>query len=188
MISHLGIDYGSRFAGTTAICFDDGKALQLVQSVKKQNADAFCAAHIHTLRPAFVMIDAPLSLPQAYFGKGDDFFFRKCDRELGAMSPMFLGGLTARAMQLRSQWSSIPFFETWPRRVKQHFAVDDHLSEAGKRALIADHIMASAGMEAISPILSQHAFDALLAWYAGWLKTQNRIQSVGQEDEGLIWF
>jgi uncharacterized protein len=44
------------------------------------------------LQPARIFMDAPLSLPQVFFGpSGNEFFYRRCGRELKAMSPMFLG-------------------------------------------------------------------------------------------------
>ncbi len=101
----VGIDYGAKLAGTTAISFVENNQIKTVQSVRKQNADTFCLDWISRLKPDFIMIDAPLSLPLAYFGKGDDYFYRQADRELKAMSPLFLGGLTARAMRLANQWS-----------------------------------------------------------------------------------
>lgn len=89
---HLGIDYGSKLAGTTAICYQEGDALTIIQSEKKQDADRFINDTVESLKPEQIFIDAPLSLPAAYFGNGDDYFYRDCDRQLKAMSPMFLGG------------------------------------------------------------------------------------------------
>ena len=37
---HLGIDYGSKLAGTTVICFEKNKQLHFLQSEKKKDADA----------------------------------------------------------------------------------------------------------------------------------------------------
>ena len=36
---HFGIDYGSKLAGTTVICFAHNKHLEFIQSEKKQDAD-----------------------------------------------------------------------------------------------------------------------------------------------------
>jgi hypothetical protein len=104
----LSIDYGSKLAGTTAVCFEKNNQLHLAQSVKKQDADAWLRQLISTKKPAAVYIDAPLSLPGVYRGEGSDYFYRAGDRAVGAMSPMFLGGLTARAMQLRAAFPAIP--------------------------------------------------------------------------------
>lgn len=50
-----------------------------------------------------VCIDAPLSLPGVYFDKNKfhDYLYRKCDNACKAMSPMFVGAFTARAIQLQ---------------------------------------------------------------------------------------
>ena len=116
---HFGIDYGSKLAGTTVICFDENEKLNFRQSEKKQDADAFLEKLISEKQPDSVFIDAPLSLPNAYFGKGEDYFYRKCDREVGGMSPMFLGGLTARAIKLKSKSETpeCPFYEIYPAQL-----------------------------------------------------------------------
>ena len=90
---HFGIDYGSKLAGTTVITYDIDRVLYQLQSDKKSDADKFVLNHVTDLKPDAIYLDAPLSLPKAYFGEGDDFFYRKGDKELRAMSPMFLGGL-----------------------------------------------------------------------------------------------
>jgi len=59
---HLGIDYGSKLAGTTAICVKIEGHLDLFQSGKKQDADLFISKIIHQYQPEKVFIDAPLSL------------------------------------------------------------------------------------------------------------------------------
>jgi predicted nuclease with RNAse H fold len=100
---HFGIDYGSKMAGTTVITYNQDNVLYQRSSVKNGDADAFILDCVTELQPGQIYIDAPLSLPLACFGKGTDFFYREADRKLKAMSPMFLGGLTARAMKLRLQ-------------------------------------------------------------------------------------
>ncbi|MCB0644589.1 MAG: DUF429 domain-containing protein, partial [Phaeodactylibacter sp.] len=120
-----GIDYGSKRAGTTALALlDTGASLQLFQSGKGEDADAFLLKHLRQRQPTKVFMDAPLSLPGVYRYESDaysDYFYRAADRELQAMSPMFLGGLTARAMQLQQQLSAekITVYETYPARLAQ---------------------------------------------------------------------
>ena len=102
---HIGIDYGAKLAGTTAICFEQSGQLKIWQSEKKKDADKFVQESIKQLQPTTVFIDAPLSLPLAYFGEGENYFYRECDKILKGMSPMFLGGLTARAMRLAKPYT-----------------------------------------------------------------------------------
>lgn len=193
MITHLGIDFGARYAGTTALCFVMGKFLHVVQSTRKQDADEFCRQHISLLKPDFVMIDAPLSLPLVYRGTsassaeaGTDFFFRHADRQLNAMSPMFLGGLTARAMQLASLFdpAGIPFFETWPARIRHYFGAEQRPDQE----TLNNQLLKLTGF-GLSPgsQLTQHGTDSILAWYAGWLKINGMLRAYGHESEGLIW-
>lgn len=178
-------------AGTTAICYCEHDSIRLVQSAKRQDADAFCESYLNKFYPTFVMIDAPLSLPGVYQNRGDDYFFRQCDRELGAMSPMFLGGLTARAMRLSQVWmkKGIVFYETWPRRVAGRFGFGQSsgLDERSVKAIV-QQIEAETACSLAATIPSQHAFDALLAWYAGWCAESKKIQRAGSDEEGWIYY
>lgn len=193
MISHIGIDFGARYAGTTAICHVDNGCLRVVQSVKKQDADEFCRQMISRLKPDFVMIDAPLSLPAAYFRQVSpddnpdaDFFFRQADRQLKAMSPMFLGGLTARAMQLAFYFRrmEIPFYETWPTYIRKYFGS----AERPQAGLLDAELRKATGMGLQDELqLSPHGIDSILAWYAGWIKIRGVSAVYGNQTEGLVW-
>ncbi|MBK9291719.1 MAG: hypothetical protein IPM52_08855 [Bacteroidetes bacterium] len=190
---HFGIDYGARFAGTTAVCFDLGSSLLILQAAKKQDADAFCRDQISARKPSFVMIDAPLSLPRVYtkprdavFSPEDDYFFREADRQLGAMSPMFLGGLTARAMQLSAFFAAqgIPFFETWPSRLRSYFGSENR----PECDVLAAQLKKLTGFELVADkAISPHGIDSALAWFAGWLKMHGRSNVYGSEAEGVVW-
>ena len=184
----IGIDFGAKLAGTTAICEvgEDG-LLHFRQSLKKQDADAWLQEVLQEQRPSAVYIDAPLSLPGVYGGTGGDYFYRACDRQVNAMSPMFLGGLTARAMRLRSCFMDIPFYEIYPG----HY-VREHLPEAVNYK--------KSDLEAFCRLLaaklplswkhdpqSWHQADAALAWFSGWRHRHGLASSFGDEAEGLIF-
>ena len=101
-MKHIGIDYGSKMAGTTVIAYLKSGKLHFAQSQKKKDADLFVENWVAQHQPRAIFLDAPLSLPGVYTEPEayDDYFYRAGDRLLRAMSPMFLGGLTARAMRL----------------------------------------------------------------------------------------
>lgn len=186
---HIGIDYGSKLAGTTVICFEINEKIHLIQSEKKRNADAFLKKWILENQPNQVFIDAPLSLPNAYFGKGQDFFYRKCDRAVGGMSPMFLGGLTARAMRLKSELASpnCSFYEIYPAQLIR--IIFPAFKEKKTPKVLPDFL------EKLVPILpiplfempkNWHQVDAVLAWYSGWRYNKGEAVSYGEDEEGLI--
>lgn len=192
---HFGIDYGSKLAGTTAICFEKSKQLYVLQSIKKKDADTFVRQQINDLKPTHVFLDAPLSLPQIYVQPNKDnttpdFFFRSCDKSLRAMSPMFLGGLTARAMKLSYQYlnSNVLFFETYPSfLVKTLFP--ETIIYKKKTVEIKSFI------ELLQPSLpfqlgtlptNWHQVDAILAWLSGHRFLQGIAQQVGEKSEGII--
>ncbi len=190
-MTHIGIDYGAKLAGTTAICYLQDKQLQFAQSVRQKDADAFVAEWIPNLKPSAIYLDAPLSLPLAYLGKGEDFFFRKCDSELKAMSPMFLGGLTARAMQLKSRFSDYKFHETYPA------ALAKMISESADRKWKQSHENFEPFVELLLDFLpysfavtpdNWHQVDASLAWLSGHRHDKGDVIIVGRLDEGLILY
>jgi predicted nuclease with RNAse H fold len=122
----VGIDFGAKMAGTTVITYLQGEKFVLFASEKNKDADTFIESFFESTfskeLPSVVCIDAPLSLPGVYRGlEGyDDYFYRRADRALNAMSPMFLGGLTARAMRLHNRLKAsgkpngISLVETYP--------------------------------------------------------------------------
>ena len=160
----IGIDYGSKLAGTTAVAYLENAKLQLVQSEKKQDADHFLSEIISRLSPKSVFIDAPLSLPAAFYGKGDDYFYRKADRECKAMLPMFLGGLTARAMKLKAQNADRNFYEVYPGMLARDvldlgeaYAKKDKFSNQHQSALLKQ-----LEVELHEDLSNWHQFDAVL--------------------------
>ena len=98
-----GVDFGAQLSGNTVVAVNTGSIVSLHRPKKGEETDSWIVKLLTELNPALVAIDAPLSLPGIYLEpkKYTDYFYRACDRELQAMSPMFLGGLTARAMRLK---------------------------------------------------------------------------------------
>lgn len=188
---HLGIDYGAKLAGTTAICFAKNEQLQVIQSEKKKDADIFIQQAIQKLAPTSIFIDAPLSLPLAYFGEGDNYFFRSCDKELKGMSPMFLGGLTARAIQLMKapENSSIPFFETYPTQIVAHYLTKT-IGYKKQKIFLSNFINILESQLplklAVAPS-NWHQVDSILAWWTGWRFKNGSVKVYGIEKEGLIY-
>ncbi len=190
-MNHIGIDYGSKFSGTTAICYVEDKKLHFAQSVKGEDADAFVEKMIKELAPKAVYIDAPLSLPAAYFNKGDDFFFRKCDKELDTKSPMSIGRLTATAMQLQDKYDGkkMTFHETLPS------ALGTMLSEAAERVwnqkkknlepfceLLAEHLP----LPFAEKVDNWHQVEAALAYLSGLRHIDGKAEVIGDVEEGVI--
>ena len=186
---HLGIDYGSKLAGTTAICYQEGDELKVIQSEKKKDADKFILEHVNRLSPAKIFIDATLSLPLAYFDKGDDYFYRSCDRELKAMSPMFLGGLTARAMRLTKNLSSqnIQCFEAYPGGLVVELGdlKKDYTKKSMVNTSFLEVLSKQVGLK-INGTGSWHQIDAVLCWLSGKRYEDGKAKIIGEENEGLI--
>ena len=185
---HFGIDYGSKLAGTTAICYNQDHQLFVLNSKKKKNADEFIASAIAELKPSAIYLDAPLSIPAAYYGKGSSFHYRNCDRETSAMSPMFLGGLTARAMSLRKENEKLPFYECYPSyfvrsivNAKDHYNKKEGIPNDQILQLIQNHLDLK-----IPAIESYHQLDSVICWLSGMRHIKNEHVALGDEDEGLI--
>lgn len=189
---HIGIDFGAKMAGTTAICMGrGGENLQVVCSKKGQDADAFLHAALEGKAPATVCIDAPLSLPLAYQKNmpASDFFYREADRQIKAMSPLFLGGLTARACRLAHEWSRQGFsvFEGYPggfiKTLKQVPAYKTSKADLPAFRVFLEKTLG----QAVPELNSWHEADAVLAWWIACRINQNKANSIGDPNEGLIW-
>jgi uncharacterized protein len=183
---HLGVDFGAKLAGTTAVCFEENGQLHLLQISKKQDADAWLRQFIAEQKPDAVFMDAPLSLPSVYKGFGSDYHYRACDRAVGAMSPMFLGGLTARAMQLRAAFPTVPFYEVYPaHHVRLRFA--HAMGYKTDLNTFLEKLEAALPHPFVKQPQNWHQVDAVLAWLTGWRHGYNEASRFGDELEGLIW-
>lgn len=186
-----GIDFGSRKAGTTAICWYH-QQLQLASVKKGDDADRFLVEWVETMQPSYVFIDAPLSIPSAIIGKGNDYMYRQCDRDLHAMSPMFLGGLTARAIRLKDLWQAqgVPVYEVYPGGcVRNSYASLMQFYKKDIQAFVSRffEMLPYVHGTNFSPA-NWHEVDAILAWEIGSRYLKNRAQVVGLPEEGLIYF
>lgn len=193
----LAIDFGSRFAGTTVVVHrrdhQPGNPLTFLASAKKQDADTMVLDLLGTLPKARVFLDAPLSLPGVYRDlPGDDFddyHYRRADRALNAMSPMFLGGLTARAMRLAAAHPPVTFHETYPAAQAKRLGLPKtqykkslaHLPEltAQLAPLIQAHFDPT-------HVTTWHHFDALLAWLSAERFARGEAETHGHPVEGVI--
>ena len=188
MVTHLGIDYGSKLAGTTSVCWMEHDKLSIKQSSKKENADEMIEDLLNHLKPEFIFIDCPLTLPSAYYGEGDDFFYRRCDKELRAMSPMFLGGLTARGMRLKHKCKSFHWHEVYPKALVEHFNLHETYQKKNKNDIQAfiENLNTCYSFNLLEKIETWHSVDSLLAWISGSRYLKKQHHTIGTEKEGLI--
>ena len=188
----FGVDYGSRLAGTTAICYREGDAYVFCQSAKKQDADKFLQDFFSTYDNGLVAIDAPLSLPKVY-GQPDrfsDYHYRKCDREVAAMSPMFLGGLTARAMSLANTLrNTMEVVEVYPKllSMKLNLPQGEYKKDPSSIERLTETVTRESGVTMKKPPQNWHQFDALLACLSGERVRNGTAQAYGDPEEGLIY-
>ncbi len=184
----VGVDYGSKLAGTTVICYHSDSGFVILQSEKNQDADLWLKEQLSKINPQVVFFDAPLSLPGAYFKRGDDFYYRESDRLCKAMSPMFLGGLTARAIKLKSELLQFVFHECYPGALaRQVYKLGDHYNKKKSLTIQAVESIISHIPVNEKPVLSNwHQFDALLCWLTGHRHTNGESILLGDSEEGLI--
>lgn len=204
----MGVDFGSKKAGTTVAVYKsaDSSTLHCLGSRKGQDADTMLINLCGTLKPGLVALDAPLSLPGVYreLEGMRNFHYRHADHELMAMSPMFLGGLTARAISLACRlrhmgWTVI---ETYPARA---FAVFTETELLPKKPEVQDlvgfaerlhqdegHTEIQAYLGTVDPrgfewLVDRHHFDAYLAWIAAARHALDKARAYGDKVEGQIW-
>lgn len=194
---HAGIDYGSKLAGTTAVAMLQQDSLQVWQSVRGQDADLWLLRLLQELNPIAAFIDAPLSLPHVYStpvpaDAAADYFYRASDREVKAMSPMFIGGLTARAMRLRAtlqQDTGIALVETYPSQLVRLCWPEEKAYKKGAKptAQHMEWLMEQVEVPMAQPQLENwHQFDAVLAWHSGQRFYTGKTKVYGTAAEGQI--
>ncbi|MBS3806633.1 MAG: hypothetical protein KGY60_03950 [Bacteroidales bacterium] len=193
MATLWGIDYGKKLSGNTVICIKKGSGIEFLKAEKDQDADRFILEQIEHHTPRRIFIDAPLTLPGAYYDNQayDDFFFRQCDQQLGAMSPMFLGGLTARAIRLKNLLSAmnIELRETYPKALASQLRLKKCGYRRGKENLdhCCERIMESSDLYFDkTSVISWHHLDALLALISAFRHEQKLSYTFGDPGEGQI--
>jgi len=189
MVKWIGVDYGSKLAGTTAIYFLNNNELHCLQSEKKSDADSFLTSYINRNNVENVFLDAPLSLPGAYFGKGDAYFYRECDKLTKAMSPMFLGGLTARAIKLKDSLDNVLFFETYPAYLIKQILKwkEDYRKKEKINFTIIESFKKLLPYKLSHIPENWHQFDALACWYSGYRFFNGSSIQIGKKNEGVIF-
>lgn len=194
----VGIDFGAKMAGTTVLAVFDNAEVAFICSKKGSSADLLVRSTLSKGGPGTIAIDAPLSLPAVYRdnyvarsgAEGSDYHFRACDKALGAMSPMFLGGLSARAMEL-SAWlrgKNFEVVETYPRASALRIGLDHtgYKNDGASVVRCADAISEECGFTLQRTPVTWHEIDALLALSSAIRHREGKCQSYGSLEEGLI--
>lgn len=184
-----GVDYGAKKSGNTAVAISNGFKISIYQAEKGADSDRWLNKLLVKYPPYFVAIDAPLSLPKAWCGGNGDLFYRKCDSALKAMSPLFLGGLTARAVQFKRslEEKKTEVIECYPKGFVQKI-LDGYYPKAGE---ILDETLQKLSKEhqlIFSQIpTNEHQIDATLSLIMAIRYQKGLAQAFGEEREGLIW-
>jgi uncharacterized protein len=191
MMQFAGVDYGARYAGTTVVCYSQDGRLFFRQSEKGEDADTLIIETAKNLKIKSLYLDAPLSLPSAFLGIGQNFHYRQCDIELNAMSPMFLGGLTARACHLKFLLgiNHVTLYEVYPAALAKSLNdLSVHYNKKQKTSLnnFIESFLLVSPLRPVTHPENWHQVDSWLAWYSGWRHINNIHTSFGINDEGLI--
>ncbi|MCE7994242.1 MAG: DUF429 domain-containing protein [Roseivirga sp.] len=191
----LGIDYGSKMAGTTVVAYMAEGQVNFRASEKKRDADVLILRLADELKPDLIAIDAPLSLPGVYTGLPgcDDYFYRECDRLTRAMSPMFLGGLTARAMKLtaRLRDSGIEVIEAYPMKAGKNLGLTDfgYRQKQPDQVKLFGLLYSKTGIDLRNQArLSGHHIDAAIALFIAQQYESGTANTLGNLNEGLIYY
>ena len=102
------------------------------------------------------------------------------------MSPMFLGGLTARAIKLKDELNKqeISLLESYPAGLVNELSIKEHYKKN-----IEEFILALRGQVPafeLPTFSNWHQIDALLAWVIGSRYHSGSSKTYGHEQEGLI--
>lgn len=191
----FGVDFGSKLTGTTVIAIYQESRVMFMDVAKGVDADAFIINAADHFKPSHVFIDAPLSLPGVYknIDGCDNYHFRHADLDLKAMSPMFLGGMAARAMQLKQQLEDkkIKVFETYPKIIANRFGLAAKGYKGSSQGLkccrthLTERFHDGVSISA-KDITTWHHLDALMALMSAMNFEQGCAETFGNEDEGLI--
>jgi len=191
-----GIDYGAQIAGTTCIAIKTVNSFEVViySSQKGKSADSFLEKCILEYCPKIIGIDAPLSLPLFFFNPDQypDNVFRKCDRELSAMSPMFLGGLTSRAIKFQYEIQKqldVECIEVYPKALSSLIGLENYgyKKEPKNITICFEKLYSMYPLLLKQELRTWHEFDAILALVISEKYFRNNALKSGNE-EGFIYY
>ena len=162
----LGIDLGGRTTNKTAVSLLDSenRSVEVYSSedVGRVTAkiDANFINFVNNLNADIIGIDAPLSLPD--FTK-PDYLYRKADKVAGALSPMTIGEITARAIYL-SHIFNAEIFEVYPKSIlKLHnLPSTGYKNDPSKLIMIIEAIKQKYSIEIIDFPLTGDNVDSVL--------------------------
>ncbi len=197
MSTYFGIDYGSKYTGNTVIAVLQGMDIMFLAVDKKVDADNFIYNATEHFKPQWIFLDAPLSLPGVYTQKqckNTNYHFRLADLECKAMSPMFLGGLAARAIELKNKLQDnlgTTVHETYPRIMAQRLNLPEQGYKKSKSNLsdctaqVASRFSKNIRFNP-KDVKTWHHLDSLLALMSAMAHEQNKCTAYGDPNEGVI--
>ncbi len=188
----LGIDLGNKASGNTALCFLNQSKLQYIQPKKKDDELNVILEIIKKHKIHLVCIDAPLTLPAVYYQTHEfnDYMYRECDKLCKAMSPMFVGAFTARAIQLKNmlEHKKLQVIEVYPKKLIEMLKLTTYYPK--KKENNVPHKLIQKLKDGVpfnfSKPESLHQLDALLCWYSGFRYLNNEHLEFGHKKEGII--
>jgi predicted nuclease with RNAse H fold len=191
----FGIDFGSKLTGNTVIAILQDEEILFLDTEPKVDADEFILNAAKHFKPSLIFIDAPLSLPGVYrqIPDCDNYHFRKADLACRAMSPMFLGGLAARAIELKAKLENLgaEVKETYPRIMANRFDLKDIGYKSSKGALkecalVLRDLFKSPYKFNLGDLKTWHHLDALLALMSAMAYLSDQHEVFGDPREGQI--
>jgi len=181
-------------AGTTVISYWDSGKVTFHQSEKSKDADSFICDIVSMHQFNVLALDAPLSLPGVYhrLPNKHDYFYRDCDRQLKAMSPMFIGGLTARAMKLKKQIekTGAEVIEAYPKAIAKGLDYH-HLYQKKNKGTLQNFVsllVKQHSVELSNMPVNWHQVDSLLALLIASKYVDGRCDCAGDAKEGQIFY
>ena len=101
----FGIHFGSKLAGNTVISLMKQNKIYFFDVDEDVDADVFIYNAAKHFNPDVIFINAPLSIPGAFKDVCgcQDYEYREADKKVKSISPMIIGGITARAMRLKDK-------------------------------------------------------------------------------------
>jgi predicted nuclease with RNAse H fold len=191
----FGIDYGSKYTGNTVIAILQDKDILFLEVDKQVDADEFIFNAARHFSPSLIFIDCPLSLPGIYTKVEGctNYHFREADKELKAMSPMFLGGMVARAMELTDRLTALKceVLETYPKVLAHQLKLKGKGYKGSSLGLkdckrFMEKMLESDYQIDVDDITSWHHFDALLSLLSAIRHVQGKSHVYGSPQEGEI--
>lgn len=193
----FGINFSSKLSGNTVICLLSKNKIFFIDVDEDVDADIFIYNAAKHFQPEIIFLNAPLSIPGVFRSVNSccDHQYRQADKEICGISPMIIGGVTARAMELKQKLESefnTKVYETSSKAQAENYGLLTKGFKCGRKELLECRFEITSHLDKnlminCQDIKSWDHLNALLSLITAIRFVNGEAHTHGISEEGVIY-